>query len=75
VKNNRRLPPEPRLLPEHLWKSVGLEDRDGIISHPLGDDVTQLILTGAIPLAEAQAIEQRAERQREEFASALRRKR
>ena len=55
MKNNRRLPPEPRLLPEHLWESVGLEDRDGIITHPLGDDVTQLILTGAIPLAEAQA--------------------
>ncbi len=48
--------PRLTLLPHELWEAAGLIEMDNhAVTHPLGDEHAQLILTGAIPFEDASA--------------------
>lgn len=51
--------PREEQLSRALWPSVGVHERAGIVSHPLGDEHAQKILSGQIPFQQAQAEERK----------------
>jgi hypothetical protein len=56
-------PPQPHELPREHWDAVGLIVlENGTVTHALGDDYAQKILTGEISFEDAVARQRRAER-------------
>lgn len=51
-----------RPLPQSAWAQVGLFSLNGIVTHALGDEHTQRVLTGEIPFEEARARQLRVQR-------------
>jgi hypothetical protein len=62
-------PPRPRLspavtkstVPESDYPALGLSVVRGIVTHPLGDEFAQRILSGDVPQDEARAMKRRAD--------------
>ena len=62
--------PEPYVLPRERYADVGLCEVNGTVTHPLGDDHAQRILSGEIPYDDARDQQQDAMRSARAMAGA-----